>query len=705
MNRLYELRTLIDRADQCYYNNVGRPADDSVYDGWKRELKELDPDDIRHTRVGAPVSADSALLKVRHGAVMGSLNNALNEEEFRTWHEKMADRWQPNGKDDDIRYNVSWKMDGCTGVLRYHDGVLVQAATRGDGQVGEDITGNAVRMEGVPAEVWYKDDVQLRHQKTSMMRNIMPVTTAFTGEVRGEIMLFNEDWLALDPDQTSNPRNLGNGVARRKAGEDTERLRFIAFRAYNEAGVPFDGMWDGEGPQTESGMQLWLSTHGFQTVQSRRNLTFLQVLNLYRFVQGFPMEPGIKMDMPAIQQRDKLPFEVDGLVVKVESLVFQEKLGESDNRPRAQIAFKFPPRGADSVVQSVELSVGHTGNIIPTANLKPVKIGGVTVSRALLCNWDEIKRLDVGIGDLVRVTRQGDVIPKIIEVRSRAADRKPIPQPVECPVCHGPIDRRTGIDGSVGVMVYCVSSACPAKQVGKIKTWIKKLDIQGLGDVFIDNLFSSRPLDNPSDPFILGTVADIYRLHEPQKIAVLAQVLGLARAKKVLAEIEKKKNLTLAEFLGSMGIEGLGRRRVAIVQGKCPGQFDQLSDWTSGKLAAMAEAAGLPGSAVRIYEQIRANITLIQQLLDTGVTIKTAAPVPPKKAGSMVFCITGKLSQPKEHFHNLMTEKGHSFVETYKKGIDYLVAADPSSGSSKLAKAAKDGVKVISEDALLELLK
>lgn len=275
----------------------------------------------------------------------------------------------------------------------------------------------------------------------------------------------------------------------------------------------------------------------------------------------------------------------------------------------------------------------------------------------------------------------------------------PIPEPKLCPSCGGPVQKRKGLDGSVGVMHFCPSDHCPAKNAGKIRTWIKKLDIQGLGDVYIEALLKHK---------VVRSISCLYRLRKRGFTDLCDEngrtILGAKQVTKILDEIDRKRELTLPLFLGSLGIEGLGRRRVAIVQEKDPGQFDTLNDWLSGKLVERAEQVGLPRSAKRIQEQIIANLNLIAELQHFGVTVTAAAPAPAKKVGSMVFCITGKLSQPKEHFHTLMTDKGHQFTDTYSKSVSCLVAADPASGSAKLKRATKDGVRIISEQELLDIL-
>lgn len=671
MTRIQELRNKIAQANQIYFNDGPLPVPDYVYDRWKAELRQLCPGDELLTQVGAPVASDRAGQEVRHRHPMGSLDNVYNIEEFLAWH---ARRQADAG--EEIRYNVSFKMDGGSVALFYDRGRLVCAATRGDGTTGENITANAARMKGVPQYVEVGEQ-------------------PFTGSVRGEVMLFNEDWKTVDPEGTSNPRNLGNGISRRLTGEHAEYLTFVAFRLFNASGVPFDrnpGRFD-----RESGMLSTLHEMGFDPVSHLWDCTAQDVVDLYNHVQGQ------RSDNPRVRAwaaRDDLPYEIDGLVVKCEPLVFQAKWDRPERNPVTMVAFKFPPRGATTDLVDVTLTVGHTGAIIPTAVLKPVRIGGVTVSSALLCNWEEIQRLGVQIGDQVAVTRRGDVIPKIEAVVTPGADRKPIPEPTVCPECGAPAARK----GEDGALTYCQGTSCPAKQIGKITTWIKKLDIQGLGDVYIEALAHSH--GPHSEDNMLKSPADLYRLHK-RPLKVLADIgtprLGESRAAAVLAEIEKKRRLPLNLFLGSLGIEGLGHRRVQIVREKDPGQFDTLEDWLGLKLAQRAAEVGLPGTAAEILSRLLASRALIQDLLAAGVEIiPDEVKEEPKATSGRVYCLTGKFPQPKAFYHEKITAAGHSFTEDYKKGIYALVAADPNSGSGKLKKAAKDGVQVLSAEQLLE---
>ena len=583
----------------------------------------------------------------------------------------------------------------------FANGVLVHNST------GEDITANVLRMQGVPRFIQGKITWTI-HDPVGNTQTVEPkIAPDFTGFVRGEIMLFNEEWKKLDPDQLSNPRNLGNGMARRKDGEGCENLRFVAFRGFGSDGEPLG--------QTEMEMLSTLRTLGFDAVASWGQLTVDKVKRLYAFAQG--ELPKAEDNYVAYRQeicRDKLPFEIDGLVVKLEDFKLQELLGESNNRPKGQIAFKFPPRGAATRLLSVDWSVGHTGSIHPTANLEPVRIGGVTVSRASLHNMDEIRRLGISIRDLVNVCRGGDVIPTVTGVREAAYDSESIFPPDKCPGCGGPVGKRHGVKGDEGVHLYCLGDNCGAQALGKIKTWIKKLDIQGLGDVYIEALFNTRWVS--SGQRIVGTPADLYKLRSAKFEYLMSghtTIISPKLVTKILDEIDKKRELILSDFLGSLGIDGLGRRRVVLVQQALPGEFDTLADWASGKLVEKAKEAGLPNAAAGIYAQIKSALPLIDELLAAGVKVvdkpkEDTAQKPMAKTDKPQFCftLTGKFpDHPKSWYHDRITEAGHRYEESYKKGVTtHLAASDPASGSSKMKKAEKDGVPVISDAKLLAML-
>ena len=645
--RLSELRRLIDEADEAYHTRGKAAVEDALYDAWKDELTHLEPADPRLKRVGARIQ-DSLLQKREHTIPMGSLSKANNLGEFQKWVKGIGAT--------NKRVHASYKMDGGSFSFEFQNGRLVAAISRGDGLVGEDITANALKFRGLPAQCRMDD-------------------TPFTGYVRGEVILTTEDWSEqVDPDALSNPRNCCVGIARRKNGRQCELLQVFAFRVFDSVGHPLRA--------TETEQTELLHKMGFNSAPTFTGVPE-EVWQWYLKIQT---------------ERPTLPYWIDGIVVKLDNISEQLALGESDQRPKGQVALKFEAEGALSCVREVVISVGHTGAIVPTASFDPVQIGGTTVTNATLCNWDNIRQLNVGIGDKVRVIKAGDIIPRIMEVVEKAKGSGSISEPKCCPSCAGEVKRRSNVSGDESTVLYCFNADCPAKLTGKIDRFLSSLDILGIGENLIQTLIKDLGVKDAADLYTLRARRD-----QLASVKLNGSVrLGEKRADKFLAEIEKRRRLTLSQLLGSLGIFGLGKRRVALIQQAVPGEFDTLADWLSDKLVRLAEPAGVPNTGRRLQEDLLAQKPLIQKFLDAGVTIIAVEVT--AKAGAYRFCITGSLSQPKSHFEKLIRGKGHDYTDTFSKEVTHLVAADPNSGSNKLQKARKMNIPIISEQELLTVL-
>lgn len=647
--RVSELRRLIDEADHAYHTHGHATVEDALYDAWKDELVRLEPNDPRLKRVGARIQ-ETLLQKRKHTIPMGSLSKATNLGEFQKWVKGIGAV--------NKRLHASYKLDGGSFSFEFQNGRLVAAISRGDGLVGEDITANALKFRGLPARCRMGDK-------------------PFTGYMRGEVILTTEDWSEqVDPDALSNPRNCCVGIARRKNGRQSELLQVLAFRGFDSDGQTLGA--------TETEQTKMMQQMGFDCAPS---------------FTGTPEEVW-QWYLKTQKERPTLPYWIDGIVVKLDNISEQLLLGETDQRPKGQVALKFEAEGALSCIRGVAISVGHTGAVVPTASFDPVQIGGTTVTNATLCNWDNIRQLNVGIGDQVRVIKAGDIIPRILEVVAKAKDSGSIPEPKCCPSCAGEVKRRSNVSGDESTVLYCLNADCPAKLAGKINRFLSSLDILGIGENLVQTLIKDLGVKDAADLYTLRARRD--------QLASLklngAVRLGEKRADKFLAEVEKRRRLTLSQFLGSLGIFGLGKRRVTLIQRAVPGEFDTLADWLSDKLIRLAEPAGLPNTGRRLQEDLLAQKPLIEKLLEAGVEIIGADTSAPAKAGAFRFCITGSLSQPKSHFEKLIRAKGHDYTDTFGKEVTHLVAADPDSGSSKLQKARKMNIPVISEPELLALL-
>jgi len=648
-NRIVEIQSLIDKADEAYYTEGKSIMEDARYDKLKAELKTLSPNDPRLVTVGSTIKA-SILQKKQHTIPMGSLGKCMNEQEWKDW-------LRNNGFTSNEQFHVSMKMDGGSFSLEFKDGRLVSAISRGDGQVGEDITANAVNFKNVPSFVKSNG-------------------TLFTGFVRGEVVLLNDDWEKVDPSKESNPRNLAVGIARRKDGTQAEYLSFYAFRAFDSDGNTITN--------NETSMARELEKMGFD-VAPYDSATVDTVWDFFT-------KTGDK--------RQKLDFWIDGVVVKLNDIVKQLKMGESGGCPKGQVAIKFDAEGEKTVIRGVTLQVGHTGAIAPVANFDPVRIGGTTVTNATLCNWDNIETLDVAIGDEVLVIKAGDIIPRIMEVTKKGTRRTLIHKPTKCPACGDTVGHRKNTSGEDSAVIYCLNEECPSQVTGRIDKYLSSLDIQGVGTNLIETLVNDLGIKD---------AADLYTLHkrrtEIADLVLSGKVrLGEKRTNKFLAEIEKRRTITLSEFLGSLGIFGLGKRRVTLIQDKANGKLDNLDDWFTDTLVNQAEALGIKNMAQGLHDELIRQKNFIMKFIKNGLVIGNPAPKAQLKPGAFLICITGALSKPKSFFQTMVENAGHGYTDTFSKSVTHLVAADPDSGSSKLEKAKKAGTKVISEDELVKLV-
>jgi DNA ligase (NAD+) len=649
-DRITEIQTLIDKADTAYYTEGKSVMEDARYDKLKAELKTLNPTDARLVSVGSTIK-DAILQKKKHTIPMGSLAKAMNEGEWQSWLSNNGFTYQ--------MFNASLKMDGGSFSLEYNDGRLVSAISRGDGFVGEDVTANAINFKNVPKIVKLNGKL-------------------FSGFVRGEVVLLNEDWEKVDLTQSSNPRNLAVGIARRKDGTQSEYLSFYSFRAFNLDG---DTISDRETLMSESLEKMGFAVAPY--ISGDKN-------DVWKFYQD------------TANKRSKLNFWIDGIVVKIDSINEQLKLGESGGCPKGQIAIKFEAEGAESILRGVTLQVGHTGAIVPVANFDPVRIGGTTITNATLCNWDNIETLGVAIGDKISVIKAGDIIPRIMEVTERGKNRQTISVPKRCPVCNSEeIGYRTNVSGEASAVIYCMNSEkCPAQITGKIDKYLSSLDIQGVGTTLIESLVNDLGVKDPSDLYILSN-----KRNQMADLILSGKVrLGEKRADKFLAEIEKRRTITLSEFLGSLGIFGLGKRRVALIQEALVGKMDTLEDWFSNTLISNADEAGVKNMAQGIHDELVNQKDYIMKFIKNGLVISQPQPKQQLKAGSFIICITGALSSPKSKYQSLIENSGNGYTDTFSKSITHLVAADKNGSSNKLEKARKYGITIINEDDLLKLI-
>ena len=657
----------LKKAANAYYN--GQPImSDEEYDRLYEAARQRYPDDPFFRSVGAP--PQSLFAKIEHEIPMGSLNKVKDEEELRRWWAKIPQ------SEERKKVLIHWKFDGCSVDLRYVRGKLVQAVSRGDGRIGEDITANVLKSKHIPKQL----------------------TRPFTGHVRGEAILYKKDFETYFAGM-SNPRNAGNGVLRNKHGEGCEHLRVLAF----------DTLLDGTLVKNEHTKQKLLIALGFEADQGEIATSVDEILLVHQ---------------ARAKLRDDLPYEVDGLVLRVNDVEAQESMGERDGRPKGQMAFKFEAHGAVTTLQAIELTVGHTGAIIPTGKVEPVEIGGVTVTSVLLNNFDQIKEQRLKPGRKILLERAGDVIPRCLGLaeehyRCTVCGKEGVlsafvehehrdqlqrvtdsfPEPTACPVC-----------GRDGAAVICTNPDCEGKEIRKLRRWIKSLDIKHIGPAVERAIYDDLQVRSPVDLYRKLLITDFSDLQ------VGAGRLGTARMELIQKEIEAKRRLTVPEFLGSLGIRFLGKRSVVLLGQKAG--LTTLRDWlnlTEEQALQMGEEMG-----PSIRKDLQALQPEIDELLSFVKIKEEQAQVqednpPSTDSGTLAgrsFCFTGKIERcdaqgnrfTRRMMQDLVREHGGVVYDKVKAGLDYLVQADPNSQSSKTKKAKQQGTTILAEEDFFKML-
>ncbi len=658
--RAAELRREIEYHNYRYYVLDAPVISDAEYDALMRELQalerrypELVTPDSPTQRVGAPPRPDMG--EVRHRVPMLSLDNAFSEEEVRDFDRRVRERLGVGR----VRYSCEPKFDGASVSLRYEEGVLVEAGTRGDGYRGEDVTPNVRTIRTVP----------LRLQGEGWPRVL---------EVRGEVVIpkddfrrLNEERLARGEPPFANPRNAAAGSLRQLDPKVTA-ARPLAFFPW------------GFGELSEP-----IAERHARALERLRGWGF-------RVTEHLEVADGIERCLEYYRRilalRDELPFEMDGVVYKVDDLAACERLGYTARAPRWAVAHKFPAEEATTVVEDIVASVGRTGIITPVAVLRPVRVSGVTVTRASLHNQDEVDRKDVRIGDTVIVRRAGEVIPEIVAVvkekRPRGARRWRMPE--RCPVCGSQVVRLPGEAAH-----RCMGGLyCPAQRKGAILHFASRraMDIDGLGEKLVDQLVEKGLVEDP---------ADLYRLRKEDLVAL--ERMGEKSAANLLAAIERSKSTTLARFLYALGIPQVGEA-TAQALAEHFGDLEAIMEATPERLEEVPDVGPVVARAIRSFFRERHNRDVIRRLLEAGVRW----PRPRRRAAGaplagMTFVLTGALeSMTREEAKAKLEALGARVAGSVSRRTSYvIVGEDPG---SKLERARALGVPTLDERAFLELL-
>lgn len=658
--RLKKLRSEIAHHNHQYYTLDAPEVSDATYDKLMKELlaiesehPELVTKDSPSQRVGGAVL--EKFEKVSHRQQMLSLGNVFDEAEFGEFDERIRKALGV----ETVTYTCEPKMDGLAIELVYEKGVFVQGSTRGDGTIGEDVTENLRTIKNLALTLTGKN---------------LPALLEVRGEVfikKADFKRMNDKLLRLGEEAFVNPRNSAAGSLR-QLDSKISASRPLSIYLYETGTV--------EG-------------HTFETHEEK--LEYFEKIGLpvnprRTIVKG--KEGVMKAYAALLADRHDLPYEIDGLVVKVDSTDARQRLGQVSKTPRWAIAFKFPPEEMEAQVDEIVVQVGRTGAITPVANLKPVFVGGVTVSRATLHNEQELRRKDVRAGDWVFVRRAGDVIPEIVKVitAKRTGKEKEFVFPTECPICHSPVKREED-----GIIARCTGKTCPAKLSGRLRHFATRtaMDIDGLGDKLCEAMIEVG---------LVKSVADLYTLTLKQ-LSTLER-MGDKSALNLLEAIQKSKATTLRRFIYALGIPEVGE-----ATGKALAEHfrdvKKLMDAKEDDLQGVKDIGPEMAKSISGFFADPDNRAMVEALLAAGVVPQP--PEAPAAGGTFTgktVVLTGTLSlMGRDEAKEAIERRGGKVSGSVSKKTDFLVAGEEA--GSKLAKAKELGVKVLTEAEFQALLK
>jgi DNA ligase (NAD+) len=662
--KIEALREKIRHHEYRYYVLDDPEISDADFDKLMNELKRIEaghpnlitPDSPTQRVGGKP---REGFVKAKHSSPMLSLDNAYSEEELRDWERRVHEL---SGRTD-LEYMCELKLDGMSLALVYADGHLARGITRGDGTIGEDVTANVRTVRSIPLSI----------PKDKSKKSGIPADF----EVRGEMLMPIAAFRKLNEEREkqglavfANPRNFTAGTVRQLEPSITaqRRMDFFAYFLLKDGQTFFD---------RQSKTMDALGAAGFKVNPNRRLAKNLD--EVWKFIQSWE------------GKRESLPYEIDGIVIKVDRTAWQRELGFTGKAPRWAIAYKFAARGAVTQIEDIVPQVGRTGKLTPVAWLKPVAIGGTTVSRATLHNMDEIERLGVKIGDWVEVERGGDVIPKVVKVvedKDHSRGHKQFEMPEHCPVCGGNVVRTPGEADH-----RCVNANCPAKLQGTILHFASRhvMNIDGLGEALVNQL---------GERGLVKNVADLYKLTKDDLLKL--ERMGEKSAENVLREIEASKKLPLERVIYGLGIRMVGERTAQFLAEHF-GSLDAIMNASAEELEEVNEVGPRIAESIVEFFADEHNRRLVNDLRKAGLTFTGQKKEKGTKLAGKTFVLTGTLERhTRDEAKKMIEDAGGRVSGSVSKKTDYVVAG--SDAGSKLDKARELGVSVIGEDELEKLV-
>ena len=662
IQRVKELRQALHRHNYRYYVLDDPEISDAEYDRMMQELVKLEADfpdlmsqDSPTLRVGAlPLDKFET---IEHSIPMLSLENGFNDQDIMEFDRRIK---RNLNIDSDIVYTAEPKLDGVAVELVYENSRLITASTRGDGFYGELITSNVRTIRSVP--------LRLHNEEEKTIPSLL--------EVRGEVFIAKEAFKSLNNERLNenlppfaNPRNAAAGSLRQLDSKITAKrpLEIFVYGVGRVAELVLE---------SHSDTLYALQNLGFRiNPHIRPKITINEVIDCYK---------GLS------ELRDLLPYDIDGMVIKVDSVAFQDLLGTTSRSPRWAIAYKFKAIQETTRIADIEVQVGRTGTLTPVAHLVPVQIGGVTVSRATLHNEDEIRRKDIKIGDTVLVQRAGDVIPEVVKVitSKRTGEEKTFNMPDSCPVCDSSVIRSEN-----EAALRCINSSCPAQVKERIKHFASKgaFDIDGLGEKLIEQLV---------DKDLLFSYADIFRLKEDMLKNL--DRMGSKSAGNIVRAIEDSKRITLHRFIYALGIRHVGEH-VAGILANALKSFDKLRCAKSDELVAIDGVGPVVAESIVEFFKKDENRKIVDAMISGGIQIFRNHDQKDDQLAGKVFVLTGTLENlTRDEARRTIENAGGKVTGTVSRNTDYLVVG--ASPGSKLKRAQELGVDIIDEETLKGLL-
>lgn len=688
--RAAELNRILNHAAYAYYALDNPELTDAEFDRLLIELQQLEAaypelvtEDSYTQRVGGYVSEQFE--PVQHAARMYSMDDAMNLEELDAWLSR-TDEALGASATNPVAYTCELKIDGLGVALTYRDGQFVRAATRGDGSTGENVTANVLTISDVPRELALAGLEQVENR--GLNQSI---------EVRGEVYMpkhsfirLNEDADAAGKQPFANPRNAAAGSLRQKDPKITAHrdLETFIYAVADEGPLDVHSQWE---------FLNWLRSCGFNVNPHARRCLSAQE------VHDFCAQ--------ALEQRGDLNYDIDGVVVKVDSFASQEALGFTSRAPRWAIAFKFPPEEKQTVLREIRIQVGRTGVLTPVAEFDPVTVAGSTIARATLHNLDEIRRKNVREGDTIIVHKAGDVIPEVVGpvLSLRPADAVEFQMPATCPSCGSPVIQEEG-----EVAFRCVSIDCPAQAVERLIHWgsRKAMDIDGLGDELINRMVEEGVLSDVADFYdklteeVLASMPTgrVYDTDTADHLSGDSIPVGHTIAKKVMVQVEESKTRGLGRVLFGIGMRHVGANVAELLAQ----EFGSIQALATAPVEKIAEIPGIgPKIAESVHEffSIPENVAVIERLRQAGVMLEEEKPENelPQTLAGLTFVLTGTL----EHFTRdeagaQLKAMGAKVSGSVSKKTSFVVAGEAA--GSKLTKAESLGVPVLDEAALQQIL-